>query len=96
MELKLKVLHASGDYEVIARPPAMNAYEEKYGKSILEFAKGTFHVSDTWKLAFEASKIAGKIPFSTKYPEWLEGLNGVEEVEDQTPDPTTAAATATE
>lgn len=95
MELKLKVVRSDETYEVIAGPRAVNAYEEKHGKSILDFAKGTFQVSDIWKLAYEATRIAGKV-VPSKFPEWLDGLVSVEEVEDQTPDPTVAAPTATE
>lgn len=96
MELKLKVTRTDTTYHVVAKPKAINQYEEKHGKSIIEFARGTFHVSDIWKLAFEASKVAGIVPFSVKYQDWLDGLIEVEEMEEDTPDPTTAAPTATE
>lgn len=93
MDIKLKVTRTDETYEVIARPKAIYAFETATKKSILSFAKGDFMAHDIWRLAYEATKCAGKV-VPAKFEDWLTDLDNVEEV--TTPaDPTPAAPSAT-
>lgn len=93
MELKLRIKRTDETYEVIARPKAIYAFEQATKKSILSFAKGDFMAHDIWRLAYEATKCAGKV-VPARFEDWLNDLDDVEEVETSA-DPTPAAPSAT-
>jgi hypothetical protein len=92
VDIKLRIIRTDETYEVIARPKAIYAFETATKKSILTFSKGDFMAHDIWRLAYEATKCAGKV-VPARFEDWLNDLEDVEEV--TTPaDPTTAAPSA--